>query len=622
MKLILLILTWCYSVCLLAQINPKEVVAFSDSMMRYAVEEQMIPGGILSIVSSDQIHLAHGYGFSNLENQVAASADETLFQLGSVGKVFTAIAALQQVDQGKLDITRDVNHYLTDWKVDHSNDPLTLFHLLTHTGGFNERFIGYMARSETELLSLGDHLLQNMPSQFQPPGIDINYSNYGYAMAGHLVELSSGECFDQYIQSQVFDRVGMIKATYHLPDHYHELRQFATGYQWHDEFEEIRSYPRHALPAGSLIATAADMGMFMQELLQRDTTWLSASSFDRLFSQQFTNDPLLPGYTLGLEVQHYHGRQVFVKGGQVPGFLSFVLFIPEKDLGLFLSFNTDSDDFLELFLSDFERRFFPKDEDDLLQPINEDVTEYAGHYGNLRTSFDTFEGFFLLFQGHFELQKTSDNLLRAYHNGGWQTYQLVKEDVFQHTTDPDEFITFQRNKTGKVIRMYRSQSVGGVQVPSSYFRLKWWERPRFLNDEYPVALLVILIYLVLPLVWLMVHFIRKKNQNFLTAARIPPYYHIVALGFMCLFFWNIVGFFIPLLKNRDALLFGLSEELLSIRYYNISMALFALALLVLSSMLWINKEGNLLMRVYYTTYSLVAFSYITLLFRWHFLLLE
>lgn len=620
MKAILIILTWYPSFYLLAQLQPKEVVAFSDSMVQYGIRERMIPGGMVSIVSSDAMHLNRGYGFSNLEDQALVSAEETLFQLGSIGKVLTAIAALQQVEQGQLALNEGVNQYLTDWKIDHLDNPLTLYHLLTHSGGFNERFIGYMARSESELLPLRDHLRQNMPSLFQPPGININYSNYGYALAGHLVELRSDEPFDHYIQKHVFDPAGMRLATYHLPDDYQDLPQYARGYQGMEKFEEKRSYPRHALPAGSLIANAREMGQFMQLLLRRDSILLSSASYERLFTQQFTNDPNLPGYTLGMEVQNYHGRQVLAKGGQVPGFLSLLLLIPDEDLGLFISFNTDADDFLELFLSEFKRRFFSKEEGKLLAPIAGDVTEYAGHYSNLRTSFESFEGFFLLFQAHFELQKTSDNGLRAYHNGGWQSYHMVLKDVFQHTSNPDVFISFQRNETGEISRMYRSQSVGGIQVPSSYFRLKWWERPRFLNDEYPVALLVIPIYALLPLVWITVFFIRKRNQRFLMTAKIPTYYHLVALGFLALFFWNIVGFFIPLLKEREALLFGLSDELLSIRYFNIAMSTSAMILLILSLVLWIKKEGNIWIRVYYTIYSLIAFSYVTLLYRWHFLL--
>ncbi len=602
-----------------AQLQPQEIVHFTDSMMNYGVSEQMIPGSMVTVVSSEQVYLSRGYGLANQATEVPVTAEETLFQLGSVGKVFTAIAALQQVERGKLDLYRDVNTYLFGWKIDNPYDSLTLFHLLTHTGGFNESFTGYMARSESEILPLSIHLPQNMPTLFQSPGTNINYSNYGYALAGHLVELSSEMPFDQYVRENILEELGMNRTTYHLPDHYQELSDYARGYQSRENFEELRSYPRHALPAGSLLANAGDMGRFIQHLLRKDTALLSTASYNQLFTQQFTNDPHLTGYTLGMEVQSQTEIHIFAKGGQVPGFLSLLLLIPEKDLGIFMSFNTETDNFLELFMSEFKSRFLPGTKEPLMDAISGDVSEYAGHYGNLRTSFDSFEGFFLLFQGHFQLQKTADNTLRAYHNGGWQSYQQVKENVFQHMSEVDQFITFQRNEKGKISNMYRSMSVGGIQIPSSYYKLSWWDRPRFLNDEYPIALLVILLYLLFPPVWLITFFKRKRNPDFLSRTKIPSFYHATAMIYIGLFFWNILAFFVPLLKAREAILFGLSDSLLSIRYFNGAMAFVSVLLILLSMRLLYKKEGNIWIRAYYTLYSLVAFSYVLILHRWHFL---
>ena len=86
-----------------------------------------------------------------------------------------------------------------------------------------------------------------------------------------------------------------------------------------DTFEKAKMYPRHAKPAGSVVATGKDMILLGQALIRRDSLLLSQKSFDRLLEQEFSNHPRLTGYTLGMEVQNFNGYQAIAKGGQVTG---------------------------------------------------------------------------------------------------------------------------------------------------------------------------------------------------------------------------------------------------------------------------------------------------------------
>lgn len=604
-----------------AQVDKTSLAEFADSLFIQAIDSKLIPGGVIGFTNSSSTFFLKGYGLANLETGTPVSVDSTLFQLGSVGKVFTAIAALQQVEQGQLNMYSDVNDYLDGSEIENPFETkLTLFHLLTHTGGLNDRVIGYLEPSETEVQSIGEHLDQYMPGHFDAPGLHINYSNYGYALAGHLVELVTEKPFQDYIEGHIFAPLDMSNSTYYLPDNYTSNPAYARGYRSANTFVEKKSYPRSALPAGSIISTGQDMISFVHAILTRDVL-LNSDSYSSIYTQQFTNHELLPGYTFGFEQIMENGYSGIVKGGSVPGFLSLIAVIPELDLGLFISINTETDNFLEDFWSAFSDEFLPG-QTIVDMPDNVQITpsHYTGVYRNNRMSHNTIEELFSTFLGNFEIWESSNGNLIAYHNQALQEYIPISDLVFRNSKDPDLHIVFQRDKAGRISKMYRSINVAGVQVPNSYKRAKWYERTRFYNDEYPVALTLIPIYLLAPLAWFIIWAIRKRNPSFYTNKKISWYFHIPAYLFAVLFMWHIVGFFVPLLQAVRGfdIAFGLPNHLYMYKYLHWLMVLTGMALLYFNIRLW-REKGWLLTKIYYSLFTIISLSYTLVLYRWHFL---
>ncbi len=604
-----------------AQIDQISLAEFTDSLFANAVENQLIPGGVIGYTNSSGTFFLKSYGLANVDKEAPISIDSTLFQLGSVGKVFTAIAALQEVEKGSLNMHTDVNAYLNSFEIENAFDTkLTLFHLLTHTGGLNDRVIGYMEPSQDEMQSLDIHLKQYMPGQFEEPGQYINYSNYGYALAGHLVETASGKLFQDYIKEYIFTPLGMNNSSYYLPDDYSLEPAYARGYRSDNGFLERKSYPRSALPAGSIISTGQDMMGFVHAILTRSTL-LDSTSFSSIYTQQFTNSEFLLGYTLGFEQIQENGYSGIIKGGAVPGFLSLIALIPEQDLGVFISVNTETDTFLEDFWAKFLEEFLPVPAvEKIPDPIQIEPGLYTGVYRNNRMNHHSIEELFSTFLGNFEIWENSNGNLTAYHNNAFQEYVPVTDLVFQNTNDPDIHIVFQRDDAGHISRMYRSVNVAGVQVPTSYTKAKWYERTRFYNDEYPIALTLIPVYLLAPLAWFFIWAIRLRYPGFYAEKKIPRHYHIPAFLFAVLFMWHIVGFFVPLLQAVRGfdIAFGLPDYLYLYKYLHWFMVLLVLALLYFSVRLW-KEEGWLLTKIYYSLFTIVSFSYILVLYRWHFL---
>ena len=96
---------------------------------------------MIVVVKDGQVYFAKGYGYADLKNRISVDPERTLFRIASVAKVVTGTAIMQLVESGQLDLHRDVNAYLTRFKIENKFDrPITMAHLLTHTPGLDERY--------------------------------------------------------------------------------------------------------------------------------------------------------------------------------------------------------------------------------------------------------------------------------------------------------------------------------------------------------------------------------------------------------------------------------------------------------------------------------------------------
>ena len=152
---------------------------------------------------------AKGYGYSDVAKRKPVIADETMFRPGSVSKLFTWTAVMQQVQAGKLDLDRDVNDYL-DFKIPEKfGKPITLRNIMTHTPGFEEGIHDAFVKNAKDLYPLGDYMKKRMPDRIYPPGQVVAYSNYGASLAGYIVQRVSGEQYADYIANHILKPLGM-----------------------------------------------------------------------------------------------------------------------------------------------------------------------------------------------------------------------------------------------------------------------------------------------------------------------------------------------------------------------------------------------------------------------------
>ncbi len=320
-----------------------DLEALLDGLIPAQLQSRDIAGAVVAVVKDGQVLLAKGYGFADFAAKKPVVADKTLFRPGSISKVFTATAVMQLVEQGKLDLDRDITDYL-DFPIPKTYaEPITLRRLLTHTAGFEETLKNLFVPSAREMRSIRDYLVAAMPARIFPPGQVPSYSNYGMTLAGYIVERISGEPFEKYIAAHILDPLRMEHSSFAQPLPDALAPNMSQGYiaaeQGPRTFEFVP-----ASPAGALSATATDMTRLMLALLGDGTleggTILKPDSVRVMEARQFELHPDL--HAIGLVLMDYsmNGQRIAGHGGDTIYFHSDMILMPETHVGLFISYNS------------------------------------------------------------------------------------------------------------------------------------------------------------------------------------------------------------------------------------------------------------------------------------------
>jgi CubicO group peptidase (beta-lactamase class C family) len=317
-----------------------------DRIVVEKMESEHLPGVAFVLVYEGKIQLARGWGKANLEREISVDPDNTLFRIGSISKVLTALALAQQEGRGKISLDEDVNRYLDSRLVpSRFGEPVRVRHLVTHTGGFDQTGLGRHARSAAERPSLASFLAENL-IRIRPPGVVSTYDTYGITLAGHLVERVTGMDYAEYMRQGVFEPLGMERTFVEAPQSIR--KNLAVGYGFRDGDFVPQPYEIYVTtPASSIDATARDMGRLLVALLGDGSNeggrLFDAETAKRVREPQFREHPEFPGFNWGFwEVLREPWRAIH-HGGSMLGFTSELWMVPEKAVGFFLTTNRDGD---------------------------------------------------------------------------------------------------------------------------------------------------------------------------------------------------------------------------------------------------------------------------------------
>ena len=194
-----------------------DVDSWLDGLIPYGLDTGNIAGAVVVVVKDGKVVTQRGYGYADMKTRKPVDPDNTLFRPGSISKLFTWTAVMQQVQAGKLDLDRDINDYL-DFRIPPAfGKPITLRNLMTHTGGFEETAKYLIATDPAQMKSLEASLKRSVPTRIYAPGSTASYSNYGASLAGYIVQRVSGEPFEAYVQRHIFAPLGMAQSSFVQP---------------------------------------------------------------------------------------------------------------------------------------------------------------------------------------------------------------------------------------------------------------------------------------------------------------------------------------------------------------------------------------------------------------------
>ena len=379
------------------EITEQDLGDWMDGRMTFAVEHGQIAGAVVTVVKDGEILLERGYGYADQANRTPVDPATTLFRTGSVSKLITWTAVMQQVEAGRIDLDADVNTYL-DFEIPPFNgQPITMRQIMTHTPGFEEAVRYMMVTDPEELLTLEDYAKRATPARVFAPGTTPAYSNYATALAGYIVERVSGQSFDDYTDQNIFAPLGMEYSTMRQPLPDNLAPHMSLGYP------TVRDEPKpfeivQPAPAGSQSASGRAMAKFMIAHLNQGEGLMSPET------ARMMHDYRAPGFergdrhALGFYEENTNGRRVIAHGGDTQLFHSGLWLFEEEKVGIFVSVNSTggsgATSALRLgLLRGFADRYFP--ETRKFEPVDEETARehaqmLAGTYTSARGSYTSF----------------------------------------------------------------------------------------------------------------------------------------------------------------------------------------------------------------------------------------
>ena len=273
--------------------------------MGRAVEEGKLAGAVARVDQDGRTLLNTAKGWANLEERTRVTVD-TIFDMRSITKPVTALAAMTLVGDGKLKLADAVQDCLPEVAQLKAKTPITLRHLLTHTAGLAQErpadLSGLVEKRDRTLAEVVSMYVQG--PLIAQPGARWRYSSQGYAIAGRLIEVITGAPFHEFVSARIFRPLGMRDSFFHPPPT--KRHRLASLYSWDQDHRQLKTWPRK-LPDGKwtydspdfgLYSTAADITLLLRSMLPGGTAVVPRPLADKMLVADVETD--VPGLFQGL----------------------------------------------------------------------------------------------------------------------------------------------------------------------------------------------------------------------------------------------------------------------------------------------------------------------------------
>jgi len=412
----------------------RDAVAALTKLIEREVEDKKLPALSIALVDDQKVVWAAGFGFRDRDRKTPSAA-ETVYRVGSVSKLFTDVAIMQLVEEGKLDLDADVAKYVPEFKPAYKEGqkPVTLRMLMAHQAGLiREAPIGNYFDPTEPSLEKSVLSLNGIPPVYDP-GTRMKYSNAGIGLVGLVLQKTQNEKYEQYVQRRVLDQLGMRASSFTPTAEVKARRADAVMWTYHGREFAAPTFELGTPPAGCLYSTVLDLAKFQHCLFAGgklgDKQLLKPETIKEMFRPQFAKGDAPRGFGLGFVVGEWEGKTRVGHGGAIYGFSTEFAALPSEKLGVIVVSARDSsnavcgriaNDALRQMLAAKAGKPLPKIEaSEPLPP--EEARTLAGRYRDGDRHIDLFESYGRLYM----VPDTGGGIVRLRKSGA----DLVVDDV-------------------------------------------------------------------------------------------------------------------------------------------------------------------------------------------------
>ena len=332
-----------------AEADYTDAVAELQEVVRAELERKIIRGVSVALIDDQRVVHVEGFGLADEKKGIQAAGD-TVYRAGSISKLFNALAVMQLVERGRLDLDAPVTGYARDFSIVvpfADADAITLRQLLCHRSGMirESPVGGYFDPSDpgvsATVRSVAQCVLVN------PPGAEMRYSNVAPTIAGHAVSLVTKTPYATYQRQHLLDPLGMKHSSFVLDDRVR--RRLAVGYMRVAKpgggFRRIEApqFDLGTLPAGNLFVSAEDLARLAMMIFADgrigDRPLVKPETLEQMFTVQLTDEE--EGFGLGFYVGRFGEHKVVRHSGAVYGFSTAFTALLEHKLGVIVLANED-----------------------------------------------------------------------------------------------------------------------------------------------------------------------------------------------------------------------------------------------------------------------------------------
>ncbi|AXT21030.1 serine hydrolase [Flavobacteriaceae bacterium AU392] len=323
-----------------AQNETKHLKAIDDFLtIEYPKNE---PGAVVLIAKKGKIIFEEAYGLASLKSKQKLKTD-MVFQIASITKQFVAAAILQLVENGKMTLKDTIQKYVPYYPS--KKHPITIHHLLSQTSGIPEYFI--LEDDELHLLAK-EHTPKELIAYYKDeplsfkPGEKWNYSNSNYPLLGAALEKVTGLSLKEYLQKNIFEPLKMNSTGLWYNDNIKKKR-IPIGYNHKNDslFPAPKIIGSAMYAAGGVVSTTNDLFLWNRALI--DKTIISKFVVDELITEKIIDSGERTGYGYGVFLKNISGSPTVQHGGNLYGFTSTVLHLPNEDVFVSILANTKYD---------------------------------------------------------------------------------------------------------------------------------------------------------------------------------------------------------------------------------------------------------------------------------------